>query len=154
MQFQGIPNRQNHFKNNSQRIHAPDFKISAVQYYQFSHSVVSGSLRPHGMQHVRFPCPSTNSRSLLKLLSRWCHPTISYSVVLFSSHLQSFPASGSFPKSCFFASGGQSIRVSASASVLLMNIHGWFPLGLTSLILCSLREVQECSQAPQFEKEI
>ena len=83
---------------------------------QFSRSVVSESLRPHGLQHTRPPCPSpipgvySNSCSL----SQWCHPTISSSVVPFSSHLQSFPASGSFPKSHFFTSGGQSIGVSAS----------------------------------------
>jgi len=74
------------------------------------------------------------SHSLLKLMSWWCHPIISPSVSPFSSCLQSFPALGSFPVSWFFASGGQSIRVSASASVLPMNIQGWFPLGLTGLI--------------------
>ena len=98
---------------------------------QFSHSVVSDSLRPHGLQHTRPPCPSptpgvcSNSRPL----SRWCHPTIST-----SSCPQSFPASGSFPMSQFFTSGGQSIGISASASVLPMNIQDWFPLGLTGLI--------------------
>ena len=78
----------------------------------------------------------TNSRSLLKLipLNWWCHPTISSAVVPFSSHLQSFPASRSFPKSQIFTSGGQSIGVSASSSVLLMNIQDWFPLGLTGSI--------------------
>ena len=97
---------------------------------------MSDSLRPHGLQHARFPCPSpipgacSNSCSS----SWWFHPTISSSVVPFSSCLQSFPASGSFPVSQFFASGGQSIGASASASVLPMNIQGWFPLGLTSLI--------------------
>ena len=100
---------------------------------QFSRSVTSNSLRPHGLQNTRPPClssmPGACSNSCP--LSQWCHPTISSSVVPFSSCLQSFPASGSFPRSQFFTSGGQSIGVSASASVLPMNIQGWFPLGLT-----------------------
>ena len=91
---------------------------------------------PHGLQHARLPCPSPTpgvcSNSCPS--SQWCHPTISSSVIPFSSYLQSFPASGSFPLSQFFASGGQSIGVSASASVLPMNIQDWFPLGLTGLI--------------------
>ena len=97
---------------------------------------MSDSLQPHALQHARFSCPSTtpggysNSCSL----SQWCHPTISSSVVPFSSHLQSFPASGSFPMSQFFASDGQTIGVSASASVLPMNIQDWFPLGWTGWI--------------------
>jgi len=103
---------------------------------QFSCSVVSDSLRPHGLQHARPPCPSptpgTYSNSCP--LSQWCHPTISSSVIPFSSCLQSFPSSGSFPINQFFASGGQSIGASASASVLPMNIQDWFPLGLTGLI--------------------
>ena len=94
------------------------------------------TLQPHGLQHARLLCPSpfpgTCSNSCL--LSRWCHPTISSSVVPSSSCLQSFPASGSFSMSNFFTSGGQSIGVSASASVLPMNIKGWFPLGLTCWI--------------------
>ena len=100
---------------------------------QFSHSVVSDSLRPHGLQHTRPLCPSPTPKvySNSRPLSQWCHPTISSSVIPFSSHLQSFPASGSFPISQFFASGGQSIEVSASASVLPMNTQDWFPLGWT-----------------------
>ena len=96
---------------------------------------MSDSLRPHGLQHARPPCPSPNPRvcSNSCRLSQWCHPTILSSVVPFS-YLQSFPASGSFLMSQLFASGGQSIRASASASVLLMNIQDWFPLGLTGLI--------------------
>ena len=92
------------------------------------------SLWPHGLQHSRLPCPSpaTGVCSNLCPLSRWCHPTISPSVVPFSSCLQSFPASGFFPRSQLFTSGGQSIRV--SASVLSINIQGWFPLGLIGLI--------------------
>ena len=108
---------------------------------QFSHSVVSESLRSHGLQQARLPCPSPTPRACSNSCpsSQWCHPTISPSVVPFSSRLQSFPASGSFPISPFFASGGQSIGVSASASVLLMNIQDWFPLGWTGLILQSKR---------------
>ena len=95
---------------------------------------MSNSLRFHGLQHNTPPI--TNSQSLLKLspLSWWCHPIISSSVVPFSSCLQSFPASGSFPMNQFFISGGQSIETSASASVPPINIQDWFPLGLTGLI--------------------
>ena len=94
-------------------------------------SVVSDSLRPHGLQHVRPPCPSPTPGACSNScpLSRWCHQAISSSVVPFSSHLQSFPASGSFPMSQLFTSGGQSIGVSASASVLPMNTQDWSPLG-------------------------
>ena len=106
------------------------------QSVQFSHSVVSDSLRPHGLQHARLPCPSPTPRVCSNScpLSPWCHPTISSSIIPFSSYLQSFPASGSFPMSQFFASGGLSIGVSASVSVFPMNIQDWFPLGLTGLI--------------------
>ena len=103
---------------------------------QFSWSVVSDSLWPHWLQHASLPCPSptpevySNSCSL----SRWCQTTISSSVITFSSRLQSFPASGSFPVSQFFTSGGQSIGVSASASVLPVNIQDSFPLGWTGCI--------------------
>ena len=102
----------------------------------FSRSVVSDSLRPQGLQHARFPCPSPTPRAYSNScpLGRWCHPTISSSVFPFSSSLQSFPASGSFQVNQFFASGGQSIGVSASESVLPMNIQNWFPLGWTSWI--------------------
>ena len=102
----------------------------------FSRSVVSDSLQPLGLQHVRLPCPSLSPRvcSNPRPLSRRCHPTISSSVTPFSSCLQSFPASEPFPMSQFFASCGQSIRASASESVLSMNIQDWFPLGLTGLI--------------------
>ena len=103
---------------------------------QLSHSVMSDSLQPHGLQHTRLPCPSpttwacSNSCQLIW----WCHPTISSSVVPFSSHLQSFPESGSFPVSQFFPSGGQSIGASASTSVFATNIQDWFPLGWTGWI--------------------
>ena len=99
---------------------------------QFRCSVMSDSLPPHGLQHARLSCPSPTPGAYSNScpLSRWCHPTISSSVVPFSSCLQSFPASGSFPVTQFFASGGQSIG--ASASVLPMNIQDWFPLGLNT----------------------
>ena len=97
-------------------------------------------LQPHGLQHARPPCPSPNPGvySNSCALSWWCHPTISSSVIHFSSRLHSFPASGSFQMSQFFTSGSQSIGASASTSVLPMNIHGWFPLGLTGLIFLQL----------------
>ena len=103
---------------------------------QFSCSVVSDSLRPHGLQHARPPCPSPTPRVYSNScpLSRWCHPVISSSVIPFSSCLQSFPTPESFQKSQFFASGGRSIGVSASASLLPMNIQDWFPLGWTGWI--------------------
>ena len=103
---------------------------------QFSHSVISDSLQPHGLQHARPPCPSSTPGVYSNScpLSQWCHPTISSSVVPFSSCLQSFPASGSFPLSQFFASGGQSIEISALTSVLPMNIQDWFPLGWTGFL--------------------
>ena len=103
---------------------------------QFSPSVASDSLRPHGLQHARPSClsPTPGVYSNSCPLSRWCHPTISSSVIPFSSCPQSFPALGSFQMSQFFASGGQSIGVSASASVLPMNIQDWFPLGWTGWI--------------------
>ena len=103
---------------------------------QFSISVMSNSLWRHGLQHARPPCPSSSSGVYSNScpLSRWCHPTISSSVVPFFSHLQSFPASRSFPVSQFFTSGGHSTAVSASASVLPMNIQDWFPLGWTGWI--------------------
>ena len=103
---------------------------------QFGPSVMSNSLQPHGLQHTRLPCssPTPGAYSNSCPSSRWCHPTISSSVVPFSSHLQSFPASGSSPVSQFFTSGGQSIGVSALALVLPMNIQDWFALGLTDLI--------------------
>ena len=98
---------------------------------QFSLSVTSDCLRPHGWQHSRPPCPPSTPGVYSNScpLSWWCHPTISSSVIPFSSHLQSFPASRSFPMSQHFAWGGQSIGVSASASVLPMNTQDWFPLG-------------------------
>ena len=103
---------------------------------QFSHSIVSDSSWPHGLQHARPPCPSpapgVYSNSCPS--SQWCHPTISSCVIPFSSRPQSFPASGSFQMNQFFASGGQRIGVSASTSVLPLNIQDWFPLGWTGWI--------------------
>ena len=98
-----------------------------------SHSVLSNSLQLHGLQHTRLPCPSLSPRVCSNScpLGQWCHPTISSSVIPFFSCPPSFPASGSFPVSPLFASRGHSIR--ASASILPMNIWGWFPLGLTDL---------------------
>ena len=112
---------------------------------------MSNSLRPHELQHVRLPCPLPSLRvySNSYPLSQWCHPTISSSVVPFSSCLQSFPASGSFPMNWLFASCGQSIGV--SLSVLLMNIQGWYPFGLIGFTPCSPRNSQESSPTPQFK---
>ena len=106
------------------------------QLLLFSRSVMSNSLWPHGLQHTRIPCLSPFPRACSNScpLNRWFHPTISSSVTPLSSCLQSFPASGSFPVSWLFTSGGQSTGVSASALVPPMNIQDWFPLGLTGLI--------------------
>ena len=110
--------------------------LHSISSDQFSPSVLSDSLRPRGLQHARLPCLSPTPRACSNScpLSWWCHPTISSSVVPFSFCLQSFSASGSFPMSQVFPSGSQSIGVSASASVLAMDIQDWFPLGWTALI--------------------
>ena len=115
---------------------------------QFSCSVVSDSLGPHELQHSRPPCPSPTPgvHSNSCPWSRWCHPAISSSIVPLSSCLPSFPASESFQRSQFFTSGGQNTDVSASASVLPMNIKYWFPLGLTGWI-----SSQETSPTSQFK---
>ena len=117
----------------------PSKEIQMSHSVQFSCSVVSNSLQPHGLQYARLPCPSPapGAYSNSFPLSRWCHPTTSSSVVPLFSCFQSFPELGSFSRSQFFTSGGQSIGVSASASVLPMNIQEWFPLRLTGLILLS-----------------
>ena len=109
---------------------------NTISPVQFSLSAVFNSLWPHGLQHTRPPCPSSTPRAYpnSRPSSRWCHPTISSSVVLFSSCPQSFSASGSFPVSQLFTSGGQSIGISASTPVLPMNIQDWFPLGWTGWI--------------------
>ena len=121
---------------------------------QFSHSVVSDSLQPHESQHARPPCPSPTpgvySNSCPS--SRWCHPTISSSVVPFSSCPQSLPASGSFPMNQLFTWGGQSIGVSASTSVLPMNTQDWSPLGWAgwiSLLSKSLSRVFSNTTVPK-----
>ena len=107
-----------------------------LQLVQFSHSVMSNSLQPHGLQHARPLCPSPTPSVYSNScpLSQWCHPTISSSVIPFSSRLQSCPASGSFPMSQLFISGSQSIGVSAPVSALPMNIQDWSPLGWTGWI--------------------
>ena len=120
----------------------------------FSRSIIPIFLWPHGLQHARPPCPSSspwaypNSRPS----SRWCHPTISSSVIPFSSCLQSFPASGSFPVSQLFASDGQSTGASASASVLPMNIQGWFPLRLIGLISLQFKGLSRVSSNTTVQK--
>ena len=110
--------------------------MSLSQSVQFSHLVMFDSLWPHGLQHARLPCPSSTPGVYSNScpLSQWCHPTISSFVVPISSCLQSFLASASFPMSQFFTSDCQSIRVSASASVLPMNTQDWPPLGWTGWI--------------------
>ena len=110
--------------------------LKSLSSVQFSRSVVSDSLLPHGLQCAKLPCPSptpgTCSNSCPS--SHWCHPTISSPVIPFSSCLQYFPPTGSFQMNQLFTSGGQSIGSSASASVLPVNIQDWFPLGLTGWI--------------------
>ena len=125
--------------------------ISSISV-QFSHSVVFDSLQLHGLQHARIPRPSAipGACSNSCPLSWWWHPADLSSVVPFSSYLQSLPASRSFLMSQFFISSGQSIGVSASASILPMNIQGGFPLGLTGCISCP-RDSQESSPTPQFK---
>ena len=127
-------------------------RLISISSVQFSHSVMSDSLEPHRLQHARPPCPSLTPGVYSNScpLSRWSHPAISSSVVPFSSHLQSFLASGSFQINQFFASGGQSIGVSASTSVLPMNIQDWFPLGRQVGSPCSPKDSKE-SSTPQFK---
>ena len=122
-----------------------NFILNGFGAVQSSSSVVSDSLRPHGLQHVRPPCPSPIPRVYSNACpsSQWRHPTISPSVVPFSSCLQSFPASGSFQMSQFFTPDDQSIGISASASVLPMNTQDWSP--------CSPKDSQESSPTPQFK---
>ena len=114
---------------------------------------MSDSLRPQGLQHTRLPCPSLCPKVCSNScpLSQWCHPTISSSVSPFSSCPQSFPASGSCPMSWLFTSGGQSIGVSVSASVLPKNIQGWLPLGLTGWISLQSRGLSRSFPEPWFK---
>ena len=124
---------------------------SKVQFSSVAQSCLT--LQLHGLQHASPTCPSPTPRVYSNScpLSWWCHPTISSSVVPFSSCLQSFPASGSFPVSHLYASGGQSMGASASASVLPMNIQDWLPLGWTGWISLLSKDSQESSPTPQFK---
>ena len=132
--YQTIPLPHATHENQFKISHKSKHKNANYKTSQFSHSVMSDCLWPHELEHSRPPCPSPTPGVYSCPLSRWCHPTISSSVVPFSSRLQSFPASGSFQMSQFFASGGQNIGVSASASVLPMNVQDWFHLGWASWI--------------------
>ena len=129
--------------------------FSSVQFssVQFSLSVVSDSLQPHGLQHTWLPCPLPTLGAFSNSCpsSQWCHPIVSSSVTPLLLLPQCFPASGSFPMSQLFTSGGQSIAASASASVLPVNIQDWFPLRWTGLTPRSPRDSQESSPAPQFK---
>ena len=129
----------------------PYFNFSSDQ---FSHTVMSDSLRPHELQHARPPCPSPTAgvHPNSCASSRWCHPAISSSVIPFSSCPQSLPESGSFPMSQLFAWGGQSIGVSASASVLPMNIQDWSPLGLTGWISLQSKGLSRVFSNTTFQK--
>ena len=112
------------------------------------------TLWPHELQHARLPCPSLSPRVCSDSCpsSQWCHPTISSSVVPCSSCLQCFPASGSFPMSQLFATGGQSIGASASASVFLMSIQDWFPLGLIGLIFLLSKRLSRVFSSTTVQK--
>ena len=124
-----------------------------INSVQFSRSVVSDSLQPHELQHARPPCPlpTPGVHSNSRPSSRWCHPTISSSVVPFSSRPQSLPASGSFQMSQLFAWGGQSIGVSALASVLWKNTQDWSPLGWTGWISLQSKELLRIFYTLQFK---
>ena len=127
--------------------------IRTTSAVQFSRSVVSDSLRPRESQHARPPCPppTPGIYSNSHPLSWRCHPTISSSIVPFSSCPQSFPASGSFPMSQLLVSGGQSIGVSASTSILPMNIQDWCPLGWTGWISLQSKGLSRVFLTPQFK---
>ena len=127
--------------------------VMSMHSVELSHSVMSKSLWPHGLQHTRLPClsPTPGACSNSCPSSRWCNPTISSSVVPFSSCLQSFPASESFQMNQFFTSGGQSIEASASASVLPTIIQDWFPLGWTGWISLLFKKLSRVFSKPQFE---
>ena len=129
------------------------YSLNEFGSVQFSCSVISDFLRPHGRQHTRPPCPSptpgVSSNSCPS--SRWCHSAISSSVVPFSSCPQSFPASGSFPMNQFFASGGQIIGVSASTLVLPVNTQDWSPLGWSP---CSWISLQSKDPQKSFPRQI
>ena len=142
------------FRKISRKVHfASERNVHSILSSQVSRSVMSDSLQPHGLQHTRLPYPSPNPRAYSNFCpsSWWCHPTISCSVIPFSSCLQSFPASESFPVSQFFAAGCQNIGVSVSATVLPMNIQDWFPLGWTGWSPCCPVDSEESSPTPQFK---
>ena len=133
-------------------LHLQSIPLNFHGSVQFSHSVVSNSSRPQETQHAKPPCPSPTARiHSNSSLSQWCHPTISSSVVPFSSCLPSFPTSGSSQMSHFFASGGQSIAVSASKSVLPMNTQDWYCLGCIGWISLQSKDSQESSPTPWFK---
>ena len=141
------------FKTNENSIAFP-FMLGCLLLLLFNLSVVSDSLWPHGLKHARIPCPSPSPRvwSNSCPLSLSCHPTILSFVIPFTSCLQSFPASGPFPMSQHFASGGQSIGVSASASVLPMNTQCWYPLGLTDLIFLKSKGLSRVFSSTTVQK--
>ena len=130
--------------------------VSMFSSVQFSLLVVSNSLQPRGLQHARLPCPSPTPGACSNSCpsSWWCHPTISSSVIPFSSCPQSLPASGSFPMNRFFTSGGQSIGVSASASVFPMNTLDWFPSGWTGSISLQSKGLQCFSVTLSFHPSL
>ena len=132
---QQFSNKETSFEKRYRFMLISDFS-AILSLFLLSCSVVSDSLWPHGLQHARLPCPSPTPGACSNSCpwNQWCHPTISSSVIPFSSCPQSFPASGSFPVNQFFTAGGQTIGVSASESVLPMNIQDWFPSGLTGWI--------------------
>ena len=131
-----------------------DWGTGKKLHSQSSCSVMSNSLQPHGLQHTRLPCPSPTPGACSNShpSSQWCHPTISSSVVPVSPWLQVFPASGSFPVSQFFTSGGQSIGVSALASVLPVNIQDLSPLGWTVWISLQPKELSRVFSNTTFQK--
>ena len=131
-----LVSRHSYIYHSSCLLHVPLANLSV----HFSCSVVSNSLWPHELQHIRPPCPSPilGVHPIPCPSSRWCYPTISFSMVPFSSCPQSFPASGSFPMNQLFTSGGQSIGVSVSMSVLPMNTQDWSPSGWTGWISLQL----------------
>ena len=141
--------------NSQTRLSNFTFLFLSCSLFLFSNQVVSHSLWLHGLQHTRLLCPPLSPGVCPSScpLNQWCHPTISSSVTLLSCP-QSFPASGSFPMSQLFTSGGQSIRASASVSVLPMNIQGWFPLGLSGLISLQSKGLQESSSHHSLKASI
>ena len=137
-----------HFRQSQEGLFV--FKIHVLPWFCSAALLYHVHLWCNGLKHARLPCPLPSLRACSNScpLSQWCHPTISSSVIPFSSCLQYFPASGSFPTSRLVTAGGQRIGASASASVLPMNIQGWFPLVWSP---CSPRKSQESSPTPQFK---